>query len=563
MLPQCSHITKKRGVYYYRRRLPQPSSGELTLSLRTRSFREAEWLAARLDRAFDEVIREVKYEKPSDIQRIAHEYLRRKLDSDLQARTESPHVGVYSRSNDRGRIAEDDLEWIDGELSGARRELLERLYQHQRPLIDELAKDYSVPDEQWNALAHGILKANVTFWETVVERTRGNVAAIPAELEQTRGTTEALSTTVGHETPAGPLLSEVLPGFLSFMSDEGVWRGQTLAQNTATYEMFIQYCGDRPVTAYKRKDLAAFYDLLRALPKLYSKTATWKEMTLREIAEATGSEDHVRLSMTTVKRHFAALGRLFEYLRKREDYLGDNPAYGFEYPDKRRGRDKRSMWTDAQISRLFSTPVWSGCLSKYRRSQPGEVILKDEKYWLPLLGAFHGNRLEEFAQLQRSDVRHSEGIWYLDINDSDGKQVKNQQSKRRVPLHPELQRLGFLDYVKETSPAPKDRLFPQLKPGGSDKKLGFYFTKWFSQYRKDVGLYEPGLDYHSFRSAVATKLAAAGVTLDVRNDLLGHEGGSVDERFYQKGSPLKQLAEAIAKVSWPDLHLSAAEPPQS
>ena len=29
MLPQCSHITRKRGVYYYRRRVPKPSSGEI------------------------------------------------------------------------------------------------------------------------------------------------------------------------------------------------------------------------------------------------------------------------------------------------------------------------------------------------------------------------------------------------------------------------------------------------------------------------------------------------------------------------------------------------------
>jgi hypothetical protein len=34
------------GGYYYRRRMPWRSKGELTLSLRTRSFREAQWLAA-------------------------------------------------------------------------------------------------------------------------------------------------------------------------------------------------------------------------------------------------------------------------------------------------------------------------------------------------------------------------------------------------------------------------------------------------------------------------------------------------------------------------------------
>jgi hypothetical protein len=56
MLPQCSHITRKRGVYYYRRRLPGTPKRELALSLHTRHFREAQWVAAILDREYSRVI---------------------------------------------------------------------------------------------------------------------------------------------------------------------------------------------------------------------------------------------------------------------------------------------------------------------------------------------------------------------------------------------------------------------------------------------------------------------------------------------------------------------------
>jgi integrase len=174
---------------------------------------------------------------------------------------------------------------------------------------------------------------------------------------------------------------------------------------------------------------------------------------------------------------------------------------------------------------------------------------------LPLLGIYHGNRLEEFAQLHRADVRCEEGIWFLDINDEGDKRVKNEQSKRRVPLHPELMRLRFLDYVEKAAPNPNDRVFPLLQTGGPDQKLGYYFTKWWSRYRRDVGVYEKGLDYHSFRASVTTKLAEAGVSLEVRNELLGHEGKSTDERNYQKGFSLKFLAEAIGSVAWPEVRL--------
>ena len=555
MLPQCSHITRKRGVYYYRRRLPGDAKREIAVSLRTRMFREAQWLAAKLDREFCKIMSSVKkYEKSEDIQRIAREYLSSKLEHDMEVRIASSGIGAYSRSKEPGRIVADDLEWIEGELLGARARLRERLYDHERHTIDGVMGYHGVPAEQRNALAHALFQADVEFWETVIERTKGNPYAEPAMLRsfepvQSNGVAVPALTT-------GPLFSDVLSSFLNYMSTYEEWRGQTLAQNKTTYAMFVQCCGDLPVAAYERKHCAAFYDLLRSLPKLYSKTAAWRDLSLAEIAARTKDEDHhERLSMTTVKRHFAALGRFFAYLKQRGDYPGENPAYGFEFPDKRRDRDKRSMWEGEPLRKLFASPVWTGCSSEARRSRPGQHIIKDDKYWLPLLGLYHGNRLEEFAQLHRADVRQEDGIWFFDINDEGNKRVKNEQSKRRVPLHPELLRIGFLDYVKTVAPNENDRVFPLLRPGGPDNKLGFFFTKWWSKYRKDVDVYEKGLDYHSFRASVATKLAQANVSLEVRNELLGHEGKSTDERNYQKGFPLKLLAEAIGKVSWPEVQL--------
>ncbi|MGH9805668.1 MAG: hypothetical protein ACRD9W_00120, partial [Terriglobia bacterium] len=61
-----------------------------------------------------------------------------------------------------------------------------------------------------------------------------------------------------HRATLRPRFSEVPPSFLDFMSKDNGWRGQTLAQNTATYKMFIACCDDRPVTKYELKDLAAF-----------------------------------------------------------------------------------------------------------------------------------------------------------------------------------------------------------------------------------------------------------------------------------------------------------------
>jgi len=92
--------------------------------------------------------------------------------------------------------------------------------------------------------------------------------------------------------------------------------------------MFTECCGDRPVSQYHRADLAKFYDVLRGLPVLYSKSKEWSGLSLLQIVEHTKEGAYPRLTMRTVKRHFSALDRLFSYLKRRGEYLGENPAHG-------------------------------------------------------------------------------------------------------------------------------------------------------------------------------------------------------------------------------------------
>ena len=219
MLPQCSHISCKRGVYYYRRRLPQHPNHELTLSLRTRSFREAQWLAAKLDQEFRKVITSVSNNRnPAEIQRIAREYLKDKLEHDMEQREGSPQRPIYNVFSETSPSAA-DLQWVEAELETAKTELRERLFDHQRPLIDEIIEAHSVPPELRGALAHAILEANVEFWGAVRRRTLGDFSephiTRPAEPSRIDG----------HKAPCttAPLLSKTLPSGpnLTFESWEG------------------------------------------------------------------------------------------------------------------------------------------------------------------------------------------------------------------------------------------------------------------------------------------------------------------------------------------------------
>jgi integrase len=67
-----------------------------------------------------------------------------------------------------------------------------------------------------------------------------------------------------------------------------------------------------------------------------------------------------------------------------------------------------------------------------------------------LLGLYTGARLEEICQLLRTDVIQQDGIWCLNIDESDAPEIKSVKTseQRIIPLHPFLvDDLRFIDYV--------------------------------------------------------------------------------------------------------------------
>ncbi|QEX23354.1 integrase [Hypericibacter adhaerens] len=550
-----SHVTKKRGVYYYRRRLPSPHGGEVALSLGTTNYREAEHQAAMLDKAFNELMQTMTTntpKPPADLQVIVRDYLKTALQADfeqhLRAPTGQPVYQLDSYADEDPIDA--DLTIIDHLIGEAAEALARRDVRSVAATVDRLMAEHGLPVEQRPALAMGVLQAQLKVLETARQRVLGQHPELALD-----GTSRQ---PVGApEVPAapGPLLSAALPNFIDYMVTEEGWRGQTKTQSETTFRLFVEWCGDKPLQAYTRKDTAGFFDMLRKLPALYSKDKRWRDLSLPEIIAQSQGIDVERLTMKTVKRHFSALGRLFDYAKKRDQYIGENPAHGFDFPTKGRGKGKaRKVWAGEPLRKLFASPVWTGCHPHFR-AQAGDKIIRDEKFWLPILGLYHGNRLEEFAQLRREDVKQEGDIWFFDIHDQGGRQVKNEQSVRRVPLHPVVLRLGFLSYLDEVAPKATDRVFPELQPGGPDNKVGYYFTKWWTNYRRATGVYERGLDYHSFRHGVTTKLFGAGVSREVVDELTGHEGEGTSQTVYLHEFPLKVLADAIAKVEWPEIDL--------
>jgi integrase len=155
-------------------------------------------------------------------------------------------------------------------------------------------------------------------------------------------------------------------------------------------------------------------------------------------------------------------------------------------------------------------------------------------------------RLEEICQLELADVRKEDGVWVFDINRANGKHVKNPSSVRTVPIHSELIRMGLIKHYLQLHAQGKTRLFPRLGQAAGGK-YGTNFTKWFGYYRKAIGLYEPKLDFHSFRHTTATLLRWADVPKPTIARILGHtETGETGN--YGAALQIGQLKAALEQM---------------
>lgn len=236
----------------------------------------------------------------------------------------------------------------------------------------------------------------------------------------------------------------------------------------------------------------------------------------------------------TCKNHFTNFQSLLRFAHLELEAIAQNPWQGLciKVPKT----VTRRPWRDDELRTLFSQPLFQ----KYELPE-GSRGGGAAAYWIPLLGLFTGARIGELAQLRTSDITQVDGIPVINITDAgDGQKLKTSASRRSIPIHSELIRLGLLDYVSDvrgrnTPPSGNvhpDSLWPEL--GTCTERQSNQISSWFSSYRKKIGLRDLYPDFHCFRHTVRTKMARARIPEQIMDAITGHEtGGSTGRKVYQ------------------------------
>jgi integrase len=357
---------------------------------------------------------------------------------------------------------------------------------------------------------------------------------------------------------------EIVERFLDTKAGNG-------AKNRSDYSnaisWFAEIAGTKTFCQIEKLDVIQFMDALQKMPSNASKrlktNSILKAAKLNQIRDPKLST----LSHDTVVKYLTRLHGYFEWATSRL-MMNDNPATGVK-PPRAKGAKKhvseyRDPYTLDELRTVFSAPLFMGCQSAGLIHKTGKHSMRDHHYfWVPLIALFTGARLNEIGQMRSDEIIDFHGILHFDITetgnieDGEEKKLKTENAKRRIPVHNELIKIGFLDYIKAQKNATQLRLFPEWN-SGSDGYYSSTFSKFWNgkgRFLDRIGIKRRKLDFHSFRKSFQDAMDASGIPEQTQTKLIGHSSDDVRTR-YRTRYLQKEEAEQFLAFKYNDLDLS-------
>jgi integrase len=412
-----------------------------------------------------------------------------------------------NRAHLEGDMEESRAAVSRGKVGGGLAAMIEEFLVAQGIEIDPASENYQ-------RIAYAIAKADVRAMEMMQGRDRGELVEtpeLPGEIHVSISVPPSART---DGTGGGARLRDLF----AYWKAQKAPKPKTIVEAESILRRFREVHGDLGVPEIEKRHVLALRDALVARGR------------------APG----------TVKKGLGLLGSMFQTALEDDGRFGlkGNPVRDV----KKVGEAKaRRFFSRDELSRIFAASVFT----RGERPQGGAG---EAAFWLPLLALFTGARLNEIGQLRVHDVREDAGIQYIAFTaEGEGQSIKTGGiGKRHVPLHPELLRIGFMDYVRAMRTRGEDRLFPELRPDSHGHVTGRW-SRWFNRYLDSViGIDDPRVDFHSFRHTFKVFARSAEIPEDVHDSLTGHSNVSVARAYGSaEGYPLAPLAKGIERLTFP------------
>lgn len=395
-------------------------------------------------------------------------------------------------------------------------------------------------------IIRALQEAVVMAMDDVRRRNEGEVVDTP-EVK-----TESLITT--------PLMSEAVKAWASEKKGEQ-WTVATEHEHLVWAGHFMALCGDKAIHEYTKEDARHFKEVLLQLPPNWKKKRELRELEIAAAAERASALGLPRMSTTNINKVLRFVGSFWRWAEGQYTFVPKDLFAGLGISNRRkRVRDERHPFTLSDLQKIFSAPIYTGCMSLREWKEPGPEVLRSAGiFWVPIIGLFTGARSNEILQLYVEDVREIHGVNCISIND-DGpdKSLKTSNAYREIPIHSKLVQLGFLEFVKQRREEGEKRLFPDMEMGRS----GNYsnpFSKHFRRFLKASGVNTPKTSFHSFRHNFEDFCRASRLPMDMVDIFQGHAHEGQRSRYGFGEVLMMALQEGVEQIDFDAVDLSHLE----
>jgi integrase len=242
-------------------------------------------------------------------------------------------------------------------------------------------------------------------------------------------------------------------------------------------------------------------------------------------------------SNATVNHRIATLSDFYKWATANGYHHGSNPFAGLKIKARTAAEkgNPRLAFTEDDLRKIYVPATYLARFSD-----------RPDTYWIPLMALYSGARLNEMASLKAGDVHHVDGVHIMFV-----RKGKTGGSVRRIPVHPALIELGFLDYAAAVQASGEPDFFPNKRT----KKKGATASDKFNEYTATLDIPDRAQKVlHSLRHNVVSELGGdETVKDDHARKIVGHAGGGVHAGVYQHlltGKQLRGLAATTAKITF-------------
>jgi len=415
---------------------------------------------------------------------------------------------------------------------------------------NRLLVDRDHPD--WKDTARLMMRAEIESLKRSLERDAGDYSGRPSD-----PVVKPIAGSTRETAPQGESIMELF----EIYARENPKRiaVDTINQARRDIGTFVDYVGSTcPVHRIDKKAVREWKALLMRYPVKATETKSFAGMKLVQIVKHNEEIGKPVLTPRTVNRYLSSLGAFCNWLVN-HGYLDQNPTEGMALAKEK--KKSTLPFTTEQLNTLFKSPLFTGCQSadEWRNvAKPGNVKIRDHRYWVPLIMLYSGARPGEIAQLATGDVRQEHGHWIMHITtEGEGdKTVKTEGSMRVVPVHCELVKLGFLNYHAGMKKAGQSRLFPLAERNSRGQMIADY-SREFGRYLTRIGMKTGrGLSLYSFRHGAADALRRAGYLDENFGFILGHTKATTTGIYgIVPQGILEQRIELVNAIQYPGLSL--------